>query len=229
MRDVFLVAAVPMLTWPPLGRHASGALFHKKGCRIKRSRWFQWSHEAAELATWYSVILRVLLVHCMKHGWYNDIHCVPMMIKKYDGPGHENASDSDESAVVVAADEPLPDNERPRVADTEEEKLSQQRKTKTGIHLCTNILANRSTRGQLLAVFHLSSPAREAHDLHVTQVKTQIGASDWHEDMACGLWQHDLTLILDVFVDMAKLLHIGFSPPKPFLDGRQPYTTCSCQ
>lgn len=200
--------------------------FHKKGVKIKRSRWFQWSHEAAELATWYSVILLVLLVHCMKHGWYNDIYSVPNMVRKYDGPGLDNECDSDDSEVAAAVDDPLPDNDRPRAPETAEEKLSQDRKTKTGIHLCANILANRSTRGQLLTVFHLSSPAREAHDLHATQVKTQMGASVWHQDMACGLWQHDITLILSAFVDMPKLLHIGFSPPQTFLGWRQPYTTC---
>ena len=100
--------------------------FHRKGSKIKRSRWFQWNHEVPELAQWWSVILLVLLVHSIRQGWYGSLRDTPLFRNAL-------AQDvlSSEGEVERVPDDPgvpLPDNARPRRANDVEDAFNQKRK-----------------------------------------------------------------------------------------------------
>ena len=65
----------------------------------------------------------------------------------------------------------------------------------------------------MMVVYYCSAPSREAHDLQVTQLKTQLGSTEWHRYMATQGWIADISKILSLFSNLQVLTHIGFSTP----------------
>lgn len=190
--------------------------FFKKGGKVKRSRFFDWSHNCPELAEWWSVIALVLVVYGLEQGYYQDIRSTPMHNNSVD-PNVDSDCDSEQGSNVGASDSSdnnddddpeLHDKARPRDLESKREKTKCS--TKSHIHLCANVLTNRATKAQLLMWYYIPQSEVESHDLMMTQTKTQTGRLEWWVSMASNEWVANLTSVIGVFFDEAKCTHIGF-------------------
>jgi len=183
--------------------------FVKKGSKVKKSRWFQWSHEVEPLSEWYTVILLVLLFYSLSRGWYASIEKTPL--HSNFKPVSADADPADAPADNI--DQHLPDQAdiaKKRTSQDEEKAFKATRQAQDMVHLCCNILCNRSTRRVMLCMWHLSEPVRIDHDKTVTMLKTQLSSVQWHQAMADDGWRPRVLEVTQKLVDPGVLAHIGF-------------------
>lgn len=82
-------------------------------------------------------------------------------------------------------------------------------KCANGMHLCTEILASRPSRGMLFAMASVVWPVEQKHSLDITRMKTQMGRSQWNVEMSCGRSGAYLVETLSAWTKQDVLIDMG--------------------
>lgn len=191
-------------------------IFVNKGFAAKTSRWFSWSQKVSGMMPNLSVLLLVLLYISIHRGNISSTRDVPeFLVPAAKAPAPAGSSSSRPSPAAGSSSDLAPPSssgaERLSVKQSNSEMERLRRSNPNTLMMVVHILSNRTTRRIAQCMLRLTSHVHEAHNLTVTQLKTQSGSLDWHVEAATGSYNKYLSAIFSELTDDGLLCAANFA------------------
>lgn len=149
-----------------------------KGVMVRMNRWFQlWQQIRGVFSVW-SIQLFANLIMCIQRSIIRHVGEVGLFRSQTEGVVKLSAEAFTQSASAPPA--------RRQVKTGSGDLEGLRSKCENSMHLCTEVLSSRPSRGILIAMANVVAPVEQQHSVDITIMKTQMGRSQWNIDMACG-------------------------------------------
>lgn len=191
--------------WP------SCPLLHKKGSRQKKSRWFSWATEMAEVAPFFGVLLLVVLRLAIENKWFKSLQGTPLLSDA--APSNVDDDPNPEGGDLPSRHAAASSSQVPPSVQSAEADMQKKRKETSAPKLAASMLCMRTHTSMMLAILRLGQPGHDAHNERVTECKTQLGSVHWLVGRCTGGWQQTAKHLAAKLGDPKVLREVGLFLP----------------